>query len=527
MRVRYTLSRQTIGATLPAPTTFSAHDFQDYTRDTLPNAPRVIVANPPFGKEQKTQRAAEFLNFVTQWLSENDQFAVILPDSFLTASTHGIGAARRNLAARCHLFEVIQLPEGVVGVKARQAVCVVIGCIGKIRHMPTMVRSTISGAMSQAARESGFLGQAWMGEVGETPDHWKALLAPPLNLPTSTVKLRDLYYTFTGVKLYPHFQPVKEPIKGVTKPYWSVGWKLPGRIWADPLSRPEDKQYVRYGTEFMEGPRLQNEHLFDLPKLMVGRSVNRNAVDPLAACLDTEGMCPNVDVHCIATWESKGTPECIHNAPTSWMQLTNEEKLLWLLGILTSELASEISLRGRSARHLESDQLKDFPLPITVDPRIILVVRQMLERDQAREPLNTPDLLRAQLNDLVEETYGRPVRITTLARTGVSPEYAVSQAETATPSITVTGQVRGVSLVRGEILLWLQGIRDEVTEAWITLPPHTPGWALDGDVFTADLSNDIETFSQLVERPRSLRNFRHTPRPYLTVDELRKEFAAS
>jgi hypothetical protein len=375
--------------------------------------------------------------------------------------------------------------------------------------------------MSQAAREQAYLAETWIAEVGETSDHWKALQAPPVNLSQSTLKLKDLYYLFTGVKLYPLFPPIEAPIEGVTKPYWSLGWKTPGRIWADPQSRPKDKRYVRYGEEFMERPRLQNERLFDMPKILVGRSVNRNAVDPLAACLDTEGLCPNVHVHCIVTWESKGTSPEVRKVPDGWGQLTDEQKLLWLLGILTSELACDISLAGRSARHLESPQLRDFPLPIAVDERIVQVVKQMLERDRNREPLPTSDPLRLQLNRLVESAYGNPIR-SRLVRTGVDADYKISLTEKTTPHISVTGQVRGVSPMQTEILLWLQGINDESDECWVPLLPEMPGWALDGDIFNADLSDDIKTFSQLADRPSALRNFRHTPRPYLTIDELKE-----
>ena len=50
-----------------------------------------------------------------------------------------------------------------------------------------------------------------------------------------------------------------------------------------------------------------------------------------------------------------------------------------------------------------------------------------------------------------------------------------------------------------------------------------PGWALDGTAFKAELSQDVETFQELAQRPWAIRQFHHTPRPYLTDDELREE----
>lgn len=522
-RLRYTLEEE-VGTPLPAPSHFSSDDYESYTKATLVNRPRILVANPPFGRQDKVQRATKFLHLVTEWLEEGDQFAVIVPNTFLTGSTLGASHARRQLAERCQMFEVWTLPEGVVGVRARQAVCVVLGCIGRVRHGATIARSTVSSARADLAREKGFLAESWIAEVGETADHWKALVAPPIPISIPTLRLGDLYYAFTGVTTSKHYPPVADPPEDVeTKKYWKLGWKRDGRIWADPENVPAEEKYLRYGEEYLRRPILKNSHLLDMPKVLVGRSVNRNAVDPLAACLDTTGFCPNVDVHCITTWEAKGKPIADEKTPIIWLQLTGEEKLMWLLGILTSELACDISLLGRSARHLESPQLKDFPLPNSVDRRIIAVVRQMLERDQRREPLRTPDPLRVRLNELVESAYGNPSR-TKLVRTGADSAYETSQAEANTPSIIVTGQVRDASPLRGQVLLWLQGISDETEESWVPLPPNIPGWALSGDIFTADLSEDIETFLQITERPTALRNFRHTPRPYLTIEELKEGF---
>jgi hypothetical protein len=59
----------------------------------------------------------------------------------------------------------------------------------------------------------------------------------------------------------------------------------------------------------------------------------------------------------------------------------------------------------------------------------------------------------------------------------------------------------------------------------VPLPSELPGWALDGQIFTAEISEDIQTLEELSQRPWALRGFKHTPRPYLTIDELKEEFA--
>jgi predicted RNA methylase len=529
-QVRYTLTQYSEGSILPGPRHFSSDDFEHYTKENLPTKPRVIIANPPFGGDSGVQKAARFLELMMDWLGDDDQFAVILPHSFLTGTMYGFSPARRRLAERCHLFEVWQLPEGSIGEVARQPVCVVLGCIGRPRQARTVLHSTISGAMVKAVREIGFLGQTWMGEVDQETNDWKSLLSPPVPILVDTVPLKSLYYMFIGV-LRSTFPPLNQAEKDaekdiIVKRYWRLGFREDGRLWADPQKVDEKEQYIRYGKAWLKTPRLKDAKLYDRPKLMVGRSVNRNAVDPIAACLDTTGFCPNNDVYCITTWDAKGEPEGATSNPPTWAALNEEDKHLWLLGILTSKTARQLSLTGRGARHVALSTWENFPIPTVVDQRIISVVRQMVSRDQSREPLQVPDPLRVQLDELVAETYGYP-DILHMQLTGVDPEFADTVNELQRPGITVTGQIRKVSLVQRRVLLFLHGLKDEIDEAWIPVPPEVPGWALNGDVFVAELSDDILTFSQLAERPRALRNFRHTPRPYLTIEELKQKFTST
>jgi hypothetical protein len=77
-----------------------------------------------------------------------------------------------------------------------------------------------------------------------------------------------------------------------------------------------------------------------------------------------------------------------------------------------------------------------------------------------------------------------------------------------------------------KVYLYLDNLLDEVQEAWIPLPQELPGWALDGTVFEAELSWAVETFDDLAKRPWALRNFSHTPRPYLTLEELQDRLAS-
>lgn len=519
-QVRYTLARESEGRIFPSPQ-YSEKDFNSFTRDNLPIRARAIVANPPFAEDRNVQRAAKFVELVTSWLSEGDQFSLILPQSFLRGSTHRMKEARKELAERCHVFEVWQLPEGAVGLVAQQPVCVVLGEIGKKRG-PSVARSVIARAEKSAVREGGFLGNAWVAELTERAENWSEAIAPPMRISVPTLHLGDLFHVFTGVTLKKEYPAVGELPEDVpSKRYWKREWKGLHRVWADPQNVNEKERYIRYGKKYLHRPRLKDAPLFDTLKIMLGRVVNRDSEDPLGAHIDTTGFFPDVNVFCICPPEFAGRVTDVSKAPAGWQNLSYEDRLLWLLGILKSETAKELSLRRRESRHLVKKELKRLELPSHVDPRIIEITRDMLVRDMEGREIPDPDPLRMELDDAVAASYGLSGM-----RQREGPRALRAWAnERRSPTLRVTGQVLAVQMAEGRILLSLDGIEDDRTEAWVPLPPEMPGWALDGQIFTAELSEDIRTFEELAERPWALRDFKHTERPYLTVAELREKLA--
>jgi hypothetical protein len=206
--------------------------------------------------------------------------------------------------------------------------------------------------------------------------------------------------------------------------------------------------------------------------------------------------------------------------PQNWDSLSLEDKRLWLLGILASEIGADLSMSGRGNVTLTEKNLCQFPLPIEIDRKIIDITRQIVRRDQSRIDLPRPDPLFEELNSVVAESYGNP-KFIKLQRTGLSPELQEWQLEQKKTTLTVTGQVLRFSQERSKVLLRLSGLLDDNEEAWVSLPQELPGWALDGTVFEAQLSEDIETFQELAQRPWALRKFRHTSYPYLSNDELK------
>ena len=532
-QLRYTLARESLGQDIPFPfpNNFTHENYELLNKENMGIKPRVIVANPPFAEDGNTQRAARFIEKALSWLEQGSQFAFILPQSFLTNTTHGIPNARRLLTENCQIFEVWQLPAGNIGIDAKQDVCVILGNVGKPKiKIPLAGKAIFSQVSIPECRDGGFLGTTWISQLNSEVDDWASVTAPSVPVTILTIPLGNLFYIFNGVnpgKLGKIYKPVKECPSGINcKRNWRLQWRDNNKLWADPQRVPKEEYWLRYGSEFLEGPRLENTKLLDLPKLLVGRKVNRGSLQPLAVQLDTTGLCPDSDVFCILSVKEAGKYnkgyEYADKTPEKWETLSYQEQNFWLLGILASKLGNALSLIGRNTRGITKQVLCQLPLPFKIDLRIIEITRQIIERDQQLLEIPEPDELRIKLNEIVEESYGNPHWIE-IKRTGKPPELELWKSEQIKPTFTVRGQVLEVSQDNSKIHLYLSGLLDDSREDWLPILPEMPGWALDGTVFKAELSQDVETFEELAQRPWAIRQFRHTPRPYLTDDELREE----
>jgi hypothetical protein len=525
-RLRYILAQESVGREeiFPTPTHLAKQDYTSYTKGRLPIRARVWTANPPFAEDEGTQRAFKFVEMVTEWMEDGDQFAFILPQSFLSGTTYGAPNVRQALSRKANILETWQLPEGVVGLSALQQVCVVLGVVGLHNRNNTIARAIISRRNKAYVRDEGFLGTSWVADTPVETDDWGHLLAPKVRLSVPTVELGEMYYVFTGVNPDFQYPPVPTKPKGVPcKRYWRLNWREQGRLWADPERVDPDERYIRYGKEYLEGARLKNAPLFDKMKLFVAHSMNRDTKDPLAAHLDTTGLCPNVHVFCICSRLAANKPVNSQATSRTWRQLVEKEKLLWLLGILSSQTARDISFGGREPRHLPAVELKKFPLPARIDSKIIRITERIILRDQAREEISFPDPLRQELDHVVADSYGNPAPLN-VNITDSSHQIVELKDERKHHAVIVTGQVLRINSQRNKVHLYLDGIADDKQEAWLPMPQQMPSWALDGEVFTADLSSDVSTFADLRKRPWALRRFRHSPRPYLSATELEQEF---
>ncbi|MCP3997921.1 MAG: N-6 DNA methylase [bacterium] len=506
----------------------------------LVQRPTVLVANPPFGEsgaKKDVQLAAQFVDKALDWMRPGDIFGFVLPQIFLHSTWQGCGTARKQLLKTCRLLEVWELPEKAVGLAAQQATCVLMGICGRARQSPIKARTIVSRKKAREKVSRGYLGVGHL--VLPTDDETAAISAiPAIEVTAPTIRLDALFFPFIGVTLSPSFPPIPVVEKGIEcRRLWKSSFRQPGRFWADPEGVPLDQRWIRYVREGLDSPTVEQQReylkrpewahrrLFGLPKLLISRSTNRDARDPLAATWDTTGFTPNNDIYCLVTrWQATehglALPP-VEDVPPGWQSLTDEDQLLWLLGLLSSDLVNEMVLASRSVRHVKLDPIRELQLPARIDEELIALVRQMIDRDQDRQMIPAPDRLREELNTRVEALYGRPAR-PRLARVGLSEDFESWQEEQKRPYEIVTGQVLEVlsTGANSRIRLFLSGLDDEEEEADLPLPPELPGWTLDGTIFTAELSEEIRTFEDLRQRPWALRGFRHTPRPYLTAEEL-------
>jgi type I restriction-modification system DNA methylase subunit len=526
--LRYILASESLGkdAIFPAPNDFHCSDYNLLNIHRLQHKPKVLVANPPFSEDVNKQIAVEFIKTAFKWMDEGSQFAFVMPQTFLKGTTHGFDEVRNLMSEQCQILEVCQLPERAIGVEAEHATCIVSGILGENHKKNfSLARAVFTREKSafEHIREYAFLGTAWIAKLEQDTAFWRSTTSPSIRLSIPTIALGNLFFIFNGVTHKKEFPPVSDCLQHLKyKPTWRMKWKSNSRIWAS-SNNLSSKMYVAYEDTRLHRMVKDCEHLFDLPKLLIGR-IQNIGMACLSAQIDTEGLCPNNSVWCVLPVEQAQRMNKGYSAetlPNEWSSLSIEEKNLWLLGILISDLGSALSLSGRGNVNLTEDIICKLPLPLTIDWQIIYIVNQILQRDRENNPLSDDDYesFKLELNYLVEKSYGNPSWIR-IKRTGIPPELEEWTSEQSKPTWSVSGQVIEVCSNTQQVKLHLTGLSSDRQEEWIPLPQEFPGWALDGTVFEAQLSQDVETFEQLAQRPWALRHFRHTPRPYLTDEEL-------
>ncbi|MCP4420353.1 MAG: N-6 DNA methylase [Chloroflexi bacterium] len=528
-KLRYVLTEEVLdetGSLLQPPIYFGK---EDYTSDdawlTLPKRPRIIVANPPFGIENKRERATTFIQSVLGRLREGDQFACVLPGSSYTATTHGWKAAKDFLDGKTRVLESWQLPPKVVGISAETRVVVILGIIGESTSTFSVSRSirATSKNLREKASKEGFLGDAAVAKI-VSPSDWSHLASPQIQI-NSSVSLEDLYFVCNGVELRTgqkrlplddeRFRQTK--YQGLVVKAWLNSWRTKGNLWVNPQNAPYQKRYIVYHEDFLSEMRPGRKNIFDSSKILISRTTNSDSSDPFPVYLDTEGLYPSNNMYCVVPNEDykEESP-----TPSGWLTLSRQDQLLWLVGILNNQLLKGYSMIGRGNRQLLRSRMLALPLPEYVDKRIIKVTSQIIAIEQNKQQGDIAEL-KSKLNDVVLESYGNPSLPPKVDYMALADEWS---AERTKPKLAAVGQVLAVD--GQSVKMRLGNLLDDDDAAWLPIPYNMPGWALDGTIFTVDFPEDISHFVDLLDRPYALQNFRHTPRPYRTVDEMRASLYA-
>jgi hypothetical protein len=475
-KLRYLLIQEAFGQSLnllPDPKYFSPHDYRDEIAwNSLPKRPTVVVANPPFYEEGAVQWAAQFVTSVLPRLEYGNQFAFILPRSFLTATTHGWEDAQKAVGNNCQILDIWQLSQGIVGISADVDVCAILGIVGtppSSNHAISRSMLSSKKRVKKATIEDGFLGHARLQSTDNGAD-LRAFTAPKIEFSVPTVRLGDLYSIYNGVLPFQGCEPLSEEVylkdfegKKV-KRYWQHRWRRTGSLWADPKQIPSAQEYIVYDKSYLERMREKAESVFDSPKVLVSRSTNFLANDPLPAYLDTEGLCPNNDVYSLVPLEKALSGL----QPTNWQGLSDYDKFLWLVGLLNSSVVRTFSKYGRSSRHLNKWHLKNLPLPAQVEKEIIEKTAYIIDLERGIREDGDIDAVKKDLDALVQKSYGNPYIPPPIDYEDILHEWVEEQEKEQ--FFTATGQVLGIDYQQMQIHLYLDNLDDEVEDAWISLP---------------------------------------------------------
>jgi hypothetical protein len=234
--------------------------------------PRAIAANPPFGEDGNSQRAAKFaarlIEKSLRWLGKDSQFTFISPQSFLTNTTYGIPNARNLLTENCQTSKIWQFSDKATGIDAEQAVCIILEQVGKPEIIiPRAVKAVFPRARDTVSdiRNHGFLATQWITRLQS--DSWEFFTSPPISIQIPTIPLGNLLFVFNGVTPSKNYNPVSQcPPNTECQLNWGMKWQDTNRLWADPERVREEEPWIRYGKEFLHTAVLNNSRLFRYTK---------------------------------------------------------------------------------------------------------------------------------------------------------------------------------------------------------------------------------------------------------------------
>lgn len=505
--LRYQLMQATEGGKNErwSPTSFTQHDLREVTHAELPFVPGVLVANPPYSEEGGVQIASAFVERFTRLMPSGCQFALVLPDSFWQGRGQGTGVARDALLRRSRLFESWDVPEGVVGLQAKQAVAVVIGELtDELAGTPRVYisRSVTSRRKDvvNAARRRGFVGAGQLCAAGEAGG---AAISRD-----GTVKLSVLCEVKSGVQPRPAVAFLDTPPEN--GPEWRAWLPSPSHRPADGWYQvPANARVRRWVDPSSVGASAERVELLLREKVVTRRVANRDSRSPLAPLIDAEGCLPDSNYYALVFRSNA--------LPNSWERCSVPLRLGALTAILGSQVVQQLLHGSRPARYLPKAALADLPLPARLTTRFVALVADALAMNRADKPIS--ELLSSEIEEQVVLMLGFEAAPSVPSIAAQLQEFARSG-----PVREAVGQVLDLDVRKQRIRLYLSGfdVEDEV----VPVPAELPGWALEGVPFDVQLPVECRTVGEAAAG-WSLTGFRHTPRPYLTEQEVEAEWGTS
>ena len=527
--------------------------------------PTVIVGNPPFQPDGSDQMANQFLRKALHLLPPGGFLGMIMPAGFLKMRRQKCPETRQQLLNECELLEVWEMPQGTVGLDARQAPCAIVarkaGNLGGSGRNAVLFKTGYSAQTQAVAANrddarstwtfvaSGFPGKGsipWLRD-NQHMNKYRLIASPVDELwnridPGHTIGDICGDQAGTGIDLgkkgvYSDDKPNNYEPYLLTQDRLCPYFLLRQDWHDDPKSRGP---YI--DPSFALWPKKLLWPLYRSSKVIVCTDTNRNTRTQVVAALDSSGVFPGHHFRCLGVGSATGMADWAQNIIRSG---SKKDILLWLTAIINSPVGHAWVAMSSPPRGLHEDVLHTIPIPKHFDERIprLVAATKDVERPANFEsrPVWTMWSLRlphnpgrdfetivGQVNHLLFQSYGLTAHDFEMLRNyleGMTNPWVDGPPDAHVPKHPerrITGTVTAISVPAQRVTLDLPRYsRKTGAPLEVVLPRDMPGWALrEGTGFTCLAPRDLREPDELCANPWLLRDFRPLPYSYLSAEEL-------
>ena len=315
-----------------------------------------------------------------------------MPGAFLKAMQRGgTTETRRRLLRECELLEVWEMPEGTVGLSARQETCVIIARKAnreRRRFTPTLFNVTYSASYEAIRAQRDHLRSTWTfmatGLPAQPPVSWSEdttarIIASPIDHVWRKIELgRPVSAICDHTKgILTHLSRTNfssQPGGGFVPYLRSQGRLHPYFLNRDDWQTDPDAGHDYVDPRTAERSRLGRQSLMQGPKLIVTGDTNRNSRLQLKVAFDDAGVFPEHHFCCFALHMD---PQ--NHSPWARQLLLGVEQrtlLLWLSGVMNSPIGHSWVATCSTPRSSAIDVFMSLPVPANFDA----IIPQMVEQ---------------------------------------------------------------------------------------------------------------------------------------------------